>query len=230
MADTSTESDRLLDAVIAHVPFDGWSEKAFAAAISDTQIQPALGRALFPRGPVDLALAYHRRGDTRLRQALSEADLDHLRFRERVAFAVRKRLELNADKELVRNATTLFALPHHAADGARAIWETADTIWNALGDKDRDYNWYTKRLTLSGVISSTVLFWLGDASEENAATWAFLDRRIDGVMQFEKVKAQVRGNKLAQLALWGPKQALSLIKAPSATRTGTPVGLPGRRG
>ena len=106
----------------------------------------------------------------------------------------------------------------------------SDAIWTILGDTSEDYNWYSKRTILSGVYSSTVLYWLGDESEGSENTWAFLDRRIDGVMQFEKVKAQMRGSKLAQMALWGPQQALSLLRAPSSVRTGTPVGLPGRRG
>ena len=42
-----------------------------------------------------------------------------------------------------------FALPHHAAPGAHALWKTADTIWNALNDTSRDVNWYTKRMLLS---------------------------------------------------------------------------------
>ena len=157
-------------------------------------------------------------------------DLTALRYRDRVIACVRKRIEIaGADREAVRRGVTLFALPFNAAEGAKLIWGTADAIWNVLGDTSDDYNWYSKRTILSGVYSSTVLFWLGDDSEGNEGTWEFLDRRIDGVMQFEKVKAQMRDNKLAQLALWGPKQALSLIKAPSKAGTGTPVGLPGRR-
>ena len=76
-----------------------------------------------------------------------------------------------------------FALPHHAADGARAIWHTADTIWTALGDASRDFNWYSKRATLSAVYSSALLYWLGDATPAHTATREFVQRRIDNVMQ-----------------------------------------------
>ena len=174
---------RLLDAALMHVPFDGWSETTFRAAVADTCVDPAMARGLFPRGAVDMALAFHRRGDDRMVQGLTDADMTDLKFREKVTLAVRLRLEAVEDREAVRRGATLFALPVYAADGARAVWGTADRIWTALGDTSRDLNWYTKRATLSAVYSATVLYWLGDESQDNEATWAFLDRRIEDVMQ-----------------------------------------------
>ena len=86
----------------------------------------------------------------------------------------------------MRRGAALFALPHHAADGARAIWHTADTIWTALGDDSRDFNWYSKRTTLSAVYSSALLYWLGDETPGASATREFVGRRIDNVMQVEE--------------------------------------------
>lgn len=230
---TSSSADpktRLLQAAMPHVAFDGWSDATFNAAIADSGLEPETARAIAPRRGLDLAVMFHKAGDAEMIAAMEATDLTALRYRDRVVACVRKRIEIaGADREAVRRGVTLFALPFNAPEGAKLIWGTADAIWTVLGDTSEDYNWYSKRTILSGVYSSTVLFWLGDDSEGAERTWEFLDRRIDGVMQFEKVKAQMRDNKLAQLALWGPKQALSLIKAPSATRTGTPVGLPGRR-
>ena len=221
---------RLLEAAMPHVAFDGWSDATFKAAVADSGLDSETAHAIAPRRGFDLAIMFHKQGDEEMVAAMAQLDLTALRYRDCVIACVRKRIEIaGADREAVRRGVTLFALPFNAAEGAKLIWGTADAIWTVLGDTSNDYNWYSKRTILSGVYSSTVLFWLGDDSEGAERTWEFLDRRIDGVMQFEKVKAQMRGNKLAQLALWGPKQALSLIKPPSATRTGTPVGLPGRR-
>lgn len=181
--------ETLLEAILPHVPFDGWGEGSFVAAVTEAGVEMGLARGLCPRGGVDLAMAYHRRGDRRMVERLTQADLSEMRFRDRIAAAVRMRLEAVEDKELVRRGMTLFALPHLAPDGARLIWETSDHIWTALGDSSDDANWYSKRATLSGVYSATVLYWLGDESEGHAATWAFLDRRIDGVMRFEKLKS-----------------------------------------
>ncbi len=206
--------EQLLDAALAHVPFDGWSEATFRASIADTGTEPGLARSVCPRGAVDLALAYHARGDAAMLARLKSEDLGEMRFRDRIAAAVRFRLEAIEDKEAVRRGTTLFSLPMYAADGAKAIWGTADKIWTALGDTSDDLNWYTKRATLSGVYGSTVLFWLGDNSIDHADTWAFLDRRIDDVMQFEKVKAQVRKNPVLSRLMAGPDWVLSHVKAP----------------
>lgn len=221
MTDTA---DKILDAALMHVPFDGWSEASFRAALADAGVDPVVARGLFPRGAVDLAVAFHRRGDARMRRRIAEADLADMRFRDRVVFAVRARVEAAEDREAVRRGTTLFALPPYAPEGARLIWGTADAIWTALGDTSRDINWYTKRATLSAVYGSTVLYWLGDDSLDNDATWAFLDRRIADVMQFEKVKGQMRENRLFSALAAGPAKILDRVKAPARAAEDLPGG------
>lgn len=207
--------DAVLDAALHYVAFDGWSATTLRAATNDSGAAPGLVTALFPRGAVDLALAYHYRGDGLMRERFAAEDLAGLRYSEKVARAVRLRLEAASDKEAVRRGTTLFALPQHAADGARAIWGTADAIWQALGDTSTDLNWYSKRATLSAVYASTVLFWLGDDSTDHQATWDFLDRRIENVMQIEKLKSRVRDNPLAKAFANGPGRWFDKIKAPT---------------
>ncbi|MBO9395650.1 COQ9 family protein [Shimia sp. R9_2] len=204
---------RLLDAAEMHVPFDGWSEATFTAAIADSGVDATVARAICPRGAVDLAVAFHKRGDSQMVAAMGEAAVAEMKIREKITHAVRLRLELCPDRELVRRGSTLFALPQHAATGAQLIWGTADAIWNAIGDTSRDLNWYTKRATLSAVYSSTVLYWLGDDSEGNTATWAFLDRRIENVMQFEKTKARFNKSPLGRL-MAAPLEAASKFRAP----------------
>jgi len=216
-------TDAVLDAALAHVPFDGWSDTTLRAAIAASGVEPGLAQALFPRGSVDLALAFHRRGDDAMVAKLKATDLVAMRYRDRVAAAIRFRLEAVTDKEVVRRGATLFALPTHAADGAKAIWGTADAIWDALGDTSRDVNWYTKRATLSAVYAATVLFWLGDDSIGHQDTWGFLDRRIDDVMRIEKAKTGLRDNPLSKALLAGPLKLMEAVKAPTM-----PDDLPGK--
>jgi ubiquinone biosynthesis protein COQ9 len=207
----------ILNAALAHAAFDGWSDVTLQAAVTDSTVAAALGRALYPRGGVDLAVAYHLRGDMTMKTTLLATDLAAYRFRDRIALAVRLRLDA-ADKELVRRGTALFSLPNHAGEGVKLIWGTADAIWTSLGDTSTDLNWYTKRATLSAVYTATVIYWLGDHSEGQADTWAFLDRRIENVMQFEKTKAAVRENPLAKALLRGPMKILESIHAPKSVR------------
>ncbi|WP_151720547.1 COQ9 family protein [Gemmobacter serpentinus] len=212
----------ILEAALAHVPFDGWSDATLRAAMADSGVAPGLASAIFPRGALDLALAYHRRGDAAMVATLQAADLAQMRFRDRIAFAVMARLDLVEDKELVRRGTTFFAMPQNAAEGAKAIWGTADAIWTALGDTSDDLNWYTKRSTLSAVYSATVLYWLGDSSEGQRDTRDFLDRRIGNVMDFEKFKASPLGKTLLS-----PLKLFSGLRAPQSRKACHPDHLPG---
>jgi ubiquinone biosynthesis protein COQ9 len=217
------EKDKLLEAALNHVPFDGWSDATLIAAAEDCDLTETDARAMYPRGAVDLALAYHRAGDAKMVDRLNDADLSEMRFRDKIAAGVRFRLEV-ADKELVRKGMAFFAMPQNASDGAAALWATCGLIWETLGDSSTDLNWYTKRATLSAVYSSVVLFWLGDESDGDEATWEFLDRRIDDVMQIEKIKGQARGSALYKAFMSGPGKILDSIKAP-----GTPnPNYPGR--
>ncbi|KAB7613951.1 COQ9 family protein [Amylibacter sp. SFDW26] len=214
---------QLVEAALPHVMFDGWSDTTFKAAVKDSGVDEGLAAQTCPRGAVDLALGFHRLGDEAMVDALNSADLSDMRFRDKISKAVELRIRVVADeKEAVRRGVTLFALPQNAGEGAQALWSTTDKIWTALGDTSEDVNWYTKRATLSAVYSSTILFWLGDDSEDFANTWAFLDRRIDNVMQFETVKAKLKNNPLGKMV----SGLFDNIRKPS---TCAPDDLPGKK-
>ncbi len=206
--------DALLDAILPHVIFDGWNDASFDLAVADLGMDRVVARAVCPRGAVDLAIALHQRGDALMQQRFAAADLSGLRYSAKIAALVRMRIQLIEDREIVRRASALFALPKYVPDGSKLIWDTCDAIWNALGDTSDDINWYTKRATLSAVYSSTVLFWLGDDSDGNMASWEFLDRRIENVMQIEKLKAGVRKSPALKALFAGPLWAMSHVRAP----------------
>lgn len=215
--------DTLLDAILPHVVFDGWSPASFSAAIGDLGVSAEQAKAIAPRGAIDLAAAYHRRADAAMVAQMESTDLSDLRYSEKVATALRMRIEVMDNREAVRRASTLFALPMHAVEGGKLIWETSDHIWNALGDTSDDANWYTKRATLSGVWASTVLFWLGDDSAGHADTFAFIDRRIDDVMRIEKMKGKLRDNPISKPLMQLQDAFFSKMRAPGAP----PDDLPG---
>lgn len=217
---------RLAEAALRHVPFDGWSDVTLRAACAETGIPESLARLHLPRGGVDLAIAAHQLGDAALRAELAETDLSALRYRDRVIFAVMARLAAAGDREVVRRASSLFALPTYAAEGSQLIWQTADTIWTALGDSSEDLNWYTKRTTLSAIYAATVLYWLGDESEDLSATRAFLSRRIDGVMAFEATKAKLRKNPLTKPLMDLQARLAGCVKAPTTAPNTAPAKPP----
>ena len=214
---------KLLERLPEHVEFDGWSRAAIDMAAVDVDVPEDVARMAFPTG-ADAAAAFHREGDRRMLEALAREPLSAMGMTARITLAVRLRLESvsgPAEKEAVRRAASLFALPTNAARGARLVWDTADAIWTALGDESDDFNWYSKRATLSAVFSSTVLYWLADESEGHADTWGYLDRRISDVMKIEKAKARMRANPLGRAASSGV-EAISrgLKKAPRRSAGG----------
>jgi ubiquinone biosynthesis protein COQ9 len=183
---------RLVAAMLPHVPFDGWSRRALDAAAADAGIDPEIARLAFPGGAPDMIAAYIRQADADLLAACDTPEFRAMKVRAKVTAAIRTRLEAAAPhREAIRRAATILSLPGNAALAARLTWGTADAIWRAAGDTATDFNHYSKRAIAGAVYSATLFYWLGDESEGFADTWAFLDRRIAGVMAFEKWKAKL---------------------------------------
>ncbi len=213
------EAERLLKEALQHVPFDGWSDVTLTEAARALGLDLAVARALFPRGGIDLAAAYEQMLDRAMIEALAQRDLSALRMREKVALALLLRLEA-AQREALRRALSLYALPIYAADGLRALWATADAVWSALGDTAIDGNWYSKRAILAGVHAATQLYWLGDESPGYEATRSFLNRRIEDVMRFEQLKTEVQKDPLLRVLFAGPLMTMAVLRKPG---TGGPA-------
>jgi ubiquinone biosynthesis protein COQ9 len=188
---TKLQTDLLL-ATLPHVPFDGWSRAALERGAEDAAIDLPMVRHAFPEGPRDAIAAFSAWADHGVERRLAKHDLAALRVRDRITLGVRTRLEiLTPHKEAERKAIAAIAAPPGAL-AAKLLYQTCDRIWRLAGDTATDYNFYTKRALLAGVVTSTTLYWLGDSSDDHAATWAFLDRRIENVMQMGKRIGQAK--------------------------------------
>tara|TARA_B100001939_G_scaffold317864_1_gene304843 strand:+ start:3685 stop:4353 length:669 start_codon:yes stop_codon:yes gene_type:complete len=183
----------LLNAALAHIPFEGWTDNTLGEAARDLDIPVGIARLAFPGGAADMIDFLADRCDQRLAEQAKLMDLESLKIRERIKTLIHLRLLCEEDhRESTRRGITWLALPQNQALGLKLLYRTVDLIWRLAGDTSADFNYYTKRLTLAGVYSSTVLYWLNDDSEEFAETWAFLDRRIEDVMKIEKTKMRLR--------------------------------------
>lgn len=187
------EGREILTALLRRAAFEGWTARALEAAARDAGHSPAVLAAAFPAGPADALRAWSMDADAAMLAAMQTPEFAGLKTREKVAFAVRARIAaLRPHKEAARRAAATLALPIHAPLAADLAWKTADAIWRGLNDKSTDFNFYSKRGILTGVWLSTLTHWLGDDSEGEASTDAFLDARIENVMQIEKLKGKVR--------------------------------------
>ncbi len=185
MSDKSLRNlkDTILLAALPHVAFDGWSTTALGAGAADAGLGKQDLLHAFPDGVADAIAHWSDWADRKATKAMNAGDIAHLRTHERVAMGVWARLEaMGRWREAARKATAWLASPRRAALASRLAYNTCDTIWRAAGDVSTDFNFYTKRGLLAGVVLSTTLYWLQDSSEGNQATSAFLDRRIQDVL------------------------------------------------
>jgi ubiquinone biosynthesis protein COQ9 len=188
--------ERIALAVGENAVFDGWTAKAVDSAAAQAGVDQAQARLAFPRTQPAMIDAYIQAVDREMVKRLTPAKLGKMKIREKIRSLVWARLEIMGPaRESVRTALAILAMPQSVPLGMRIGWRTVDLMWRAAGDSSTDYNHYTKRLTLGAVYGSTLLAWLDDNSENWAETSAFLDRRIDNVMRFEKWKAQWRSRE-----------------------------------
>jgi ubiquinone biosynthesis protein COQ9 len=188
--------DRIALAVGQNAVFDGWTRAAVDSAAKQLGVDPTQARLAFPKTQPAMIDAYIQAVDREMEKRLPSRKLGKMKIREKIRTMIWTRLEIMAPaREAVRKALSILAMPHNAPIAMTIGWRSADLMWRLAGDTATDFNHYTKRITLGAVYGSTLLAWLDDESDGLSETAAFLDRRIDNVMSFEKWKAQWRGQE-----------------------------------
>ena len=178
----------------AHAAFDGWTEEALAMAAEELGVPPGRARLAFPGGAIEMVDAWFDWIDKAMLIAFPPERIAQMKIRERIRDLILFRFEtMRPHREALRRALAVLAMPQNLAAAARLAWRSADRLWRLAGDTATDFNHYSKRAILVGVYGSTTLVFLDDNDEDLAETRAFLGRRIDDVMRFEKFKASWRG-------------------------------------
>jgi len=186
---------KLALAVGENAVFDGWTKKAVDSAAAQLGIDPVQARLAMPKTQAALVDLYIQEVDRSLEAWFTPERLAEMKIREKIRSLVWRRLEIMGPaREAVRRGLAILAMPQNVPLALRISWRTADLMWRIAGDTSTDFNHYTKRMTLGAVYASTLLAWLEDQSDGWTETAAFLDRRIDNVMQFEKWKAGWKGS------------------------------------
>lgn len=213
----------LLDIARADAAFDGWTEQMLRGAAARMAPETA-GSAdiLFPRGVRDVLTFWSLEEDAAMAADWAAAEIRPRKIRDKVTWLVQRRIAgLEPHREAARRAAATLALPVHGATGSRLVWRTAGAIWRTLGDRSLDGNYYSKRAILSGVYATTLSHWFANDGEglddPYERTWAFLDRRIDNVMQIEKAKGVLGRVTVAPATFAG---TLGWLRYPGARRQG----------
>lgn len=193
--------ERLARELPQHAAFDGWTPVALALAAQMTGIDPNVAKLAFPGGAIDMIDAWFETIDQDMLAALPPEILAAMKIRARISALVEARIDIALpDKEALRRALAILALPQNLPRAARLAWRAVDAMWHAAGDNATDFNHYSKRGLLMGVYASTLTVLMDDDSENAADTRAFLARRIENVMQIEKLKARFSRNAPERLS------------------------------
>jgi ubiquinone biosynthesis protein COQ9 len=185
----SPERDAAIDALLPNVPFDGWTYRGLRRGLVSIGADPEDAPLLFPGGAGDMVETYCDLADRRMEDAASGLDMSAVRMPARVRAVLALRFGQNrAHKEAVRRGLAVLVLPGNARVATACTARTVDAIWHCAGDRATDLSWYTKRAILAGVYGATLLYWVRDVSDEDAATLAFLDRRLAAVGRITTVR------------------------------------------
>lgn len=177
----------VLDAAIERAPALGWNARLTRAACEACGLTLGDQELLLPNGARDLAVLLSRRHDARALKALEATPASTMKIRERIAAAVSARMEAGAqDIEAAKRCAGFLSLPTNVDLGFKLAWETADHLWRWAGDTATDQNHYSKRAILGGILIPALTMRWFDGRE---AAEAFVARRIENVMAFEKWKA-----------------------------------------
>ena len=188
MIDDETKRKKLIEAVLNHIPFDGWSPVSLEMAAADCELSKTEMHNLFPEGIADAIAAYSAYADKNMLTAFQgEGASDtatmpvHIKIRTLILIRLKqaactKRLCADIDRA---------CRPQHAKLAAQLC--TAQLMRWRAAEIPQQIIISTKRATLSAVYSATLLAFLSDNSADMAKTEAFLDRRLADVARLPKM-------------------------------------------
>lgn len=189
MSDIQTKREKIINNLLQIVPFSGWNDSAMQEACEKAGLDKESHKIYFSDGPKQAITMISKDISDRMVNKISELDIEKMSIRDKIKNALLIRLELYSNhKMLIRKNFEYFSMPQNSIYALKELYNTVDIIWKAIGDKSISFDYYTKRLTLSAIYTSTILYWFSDESENYQETKDFIDRRITDVMEFHKFK------------------------------------------
>lgn len=183
----------ILDRVLVLAAFDGWTDRVLQTAVKQAELPKGAQALYFPDGILEVIGFWADELNAAAEAALGALDLNAMKIRDKVTAGVTARLEaIDGHDAAAKRAAARLSLPDAMGQGPAQIWAAADMIWRAIGDTSTDANYYSKRAVLSAVLSTSLMAWVSDSSADKREGRAFIDARINNVMQFEKAKWDFR--------------------------------------
>ena len=185
----------VLESALPNVKIYGWTETVFNQAVKSADLGKPLVSRIFPNGLSDLVMEFYNRIDDEMLILFNSSTVDTLKYSERISLAIKLRFKaMEPYREVTKQAIAYHAIPSHNIDGMKSLANTSNLIWEYLEDTSTDFNYYTKRITLAGVIASTTLVWVNDI--DNTEWPNFLNRRLKNVSAIKDIRHEA--NKIKE--------------------------------
>ena len=93
-------------------------------------------------------------------------------------------------KSIIKTSLFFMAQPGNAYEAFKQLMKTSNKIWEITGDTSSGRTFYSKRLILGGIYSSTLAYWIAKESRSIDESEHFLDKRLDNVRTIGKISKQ----------------------------------------
>ena len=195
MLDQIKLKDEIIINALKNINFDGWSKKSVSTGFNVQNKNEELYNELFPNGIIDAIIHFADIADRQMLQGHLREDFKDQRIPEKIKNLLMSRFEfLNPYKEAVRRSVAILALPSNSKIAIKSLYNTTDKIWSAVGDQSTDISFYTKRASLAGVYSSTLMSWLGSTDPDLQKVDEFIDRRLANINFIGKITKPFKEN------------------------------------
>ena len=187
----------LIRAMLTHVPFDGWTWESMEQGAKDIgfekkktpSIRIKIFKSLFKNGSIDFIDIFSEMIDLEVKEKYELIESKPTRIPEKIKKIIMIRLNLcEKYREAVRSSISITAIPKNTKTSFNILYRTCNSIWRMAGDKSTDFSFYTRRMSLAAIYTSTLLFWLNDKSNDNVETEFFLDRRLNDISKISSIK------------------------------------------
>ena len=181
--------------MLDHVPDLGWTWDALNKAAKNTKKTKYSNKeelqTLFDNKISNIIGTFNDKLDEDMHVIFTSEKNKNLGTTDIVKALILSRLKASANyKSIIKTSLFVMAQPSNAFDALNQVMKTSNKIWEIAGDTSRGGTFYSKRLILSGVYSSTLAYWLAKETRSIEESEDFLDRRLDDVKNIGKISKQ----------------------------------------
>ena len=185
----------LVTKMLNHVPDLGWTWDAlYKAAFNSKKLKSLTEeelQTLFDNKISNIIGIFNDKLDEEMYVIFNSQNNKNLGVTQTVKALVLSRFRASENrKSIIKTSLFFMAQPGNAYEALNQLMKTSSKIWEIAGDTSTGRNFYSKRLILAGVYSSTLAYWLAKETRSIDESEDFLDKRLDDVKNIGKISKQ----------------------------------------